>query len=377
MINLIGLRGRSGMSCLAAIVALCIGGLAAGPAAATTHKKKASNVGKVTKAECARNKAAGTITYVGYNYGAAPNTMDPVVANTLGYFKKLCLTVNYVLGSGQKLVSAGTAQVTSGAQASNILGDVAIGDNFVATTTMERVDTTDIITRNSITNLKQLEGKTIGYDQNISVGTLAELQAAGVDYNKINFIVLNDANPYPIENEVFGDSTIYQNTLQLKSVGIPYHDFPSAKYGIQGLGFIQIWNKTFAKANPGVVADFSRADIHAMDYCLSSTAHGNQCVQIMTKGAAANGEGSEYPLSGERALWAFSKQQLKTIGTRPLGVTTLKQWNQQAAEAKKWAPVEASIEHIPVTSNFPAPSTVLDSSWVKQVYNKKGQLIWP
>ena len=66
---------------------------------ASSSKEAANIVGSVTATSgisperCEANKKAGSITYLtGYDYAAAAGIIDVVVADQLGYFKKMCLS---------------------------------------------------------------------------------------------------------------------------------------------------------------------------------------------------------------------------------------------------------------------------------------------
>src|SRR5580698_3774242 len=118
----------------------------------------------VSAAECAANKAAGTITYVSpFGFDASAGIVDVFAAQKLGYFKDMCLTVQIITNSetATSLVSSGTATTTNTGSAADFLVAAASGSNITAVATYGDTSNYCIITQKNITNLKGLEGHTL------------------------------------------------------------------------------------------------------------------------------------------------------------------------------------------------------------------------
>src|SRR5258708_18484749 len=124
------------------------------------------STGLISSSECAANKAAGTITYVSpFGFDASAGIIDVFAAQKLGYFKDLCLDVNFVTNSQDStaLVSAGKAQVTNVGSAADYLTAVGSGANIRAVATYGNTSDYCIITKKSITRLPHPTRKTPGY----------------------------------------------------------------------------------------------------------------------------------------------------------------------------------------------------------------------
>src|SRR5580698_720175 len=89
----------------------------------------------VSAAECAANRAAGTITYVSpFGFDASAGIIEVFAAEKLGYFADLCLKVRIITSAQNSaaLVSAGTATTTSTGSAADFLVLAANGSHVTA-----------------------------------------------------------------------------------------------------------------------------------------------------------------------------------------------------------------------------------------------------
>jgi hypothetical protein len=102
----------------------------------------------ISKAECAANRAAGTMTYVSpFGFDASAGIIDIFAAQKLGYFADMCIKVAIIPTSyiGNLLVSSGSAQITNEGSAADTL--LAIGP--VPTSPASRPPATPATTRSS------------------------------------------------------------------------------------------------------------------------------------------------------------------------------------------------------------------------------------
>jgi ABC-type nitrate/sulfonate/bicarbonate transport system substrate-binding protein len=335
------------------------------PASASTS---ASPTGLISAAECAANKAAGTITYVSpFGFDASAGIIDVFAAEKLGYFKDLCLTVKFITNSQDStaLVSAGKAQVTNVGSAADYLSSVISGANIQAVATYG--DTSDycIITKKSITSLKQLEGATLGYHFVKEAPVLAMLAAAGVDTSKVKFVNTSNYDPNQVVQGKIDAVGCYQSNepLTLKAEGAQFNEFTPAQFNVTGTFNVQFFNKKFLAAHDAAAKDWMRADLHALDYC---TANQAACVNI--EGDFAKAAGSDFVTSHEKQVWALESALANnhTLPGQGVGVQSVAEFQPEAKE----------LVHFGLAKSVPPLASVMDNTMVASLYNGK-TLIWP
>lgn len=371
-------------ACLLAVaiaVAACSSGGAASTATATTGATGTTGTSRtsgVSAAECAANKAAGTITYISpFGYSPTAGVVDVFMAQDLGYFSDLCLNVSVVTnnaGQQDALVSAGRAQATGFGGAVPVISEVGEGSNFEAVETVADSSETTILTNSKITNLKQLEGQTVGYFGELGSDELSILKAAGVDLSKVKFVSLSNQNPAVItQGQVQAIVANEGNQdLQLTAEHIPFHEYTEAQYGIKGTASVMVFNKSFLAAHSQAVTDFVRADIKALDYCIATPA---PCEAYVASQAAAHGAGQIYTRATITAGWNFTVSYLKKYATSPLGAETTTLWNSELSKFQEFGPLASELSG-QSKPTIPALSGTYDPSIVNSLYNN-GQLVWP
>ncbi len=326
------------------------------------------STGLISSSECAANKAAGTITYVSpFGFDASAGIIDVFAAQKLGYFKDLCLDVNFVTNSQDStaLVSAGKAQVTNVGSAADYLTAVGSGANIRAVATYGNTSDYCIITKKSITRLPQLTGKTLGYHFVKEAPTLAMLAAAGVNLNKVHFVNTTNYDPNQVVQGKIDAVGCYQSNepLTLKSEHAQFNEFTPAQFHVTGTFNVQFFNKNFLAAHPAAAKDWMRADLHAFDYC---AAHQSACVNI--EGSYAKEAGALFVTSHEQQVWALESAlaQNHTLPGKGVGVETVAEFQPEATE----------LVHFGLVKSVPSLSSVVDTTMVASLYNGKN-LIWP
>ena len=335
------------------------------PPAGTSSSPKA---GLISAAECAANKAAGTITYVSpFGFDASAGIIDVFAAQKLGYFKDLCLTVKFVTNSqdSTSLVSACKAQVTNVGSAADYLSSVGSGANIKAVATYG--DTSDycIITQKNITSLKQLEGKTLGYHFVKEAPVLQMLVAAGADPNKVKFVNTSNYDPNQVVQGKINAVGCYQSNepLSLKAEGAKFNEFTPAQFGVSGTFNVQFFNKKFLAAHYAAAKDWMRADLHAFDYCAANIA---ACVNI--EGDYSKAAGADFVTSHEMQVWTLESALAKnhTLPGQGVGVESVAEFQPEAKE----------LVHFRLMKSVPSLPAVTDTTMVSSLYNGS-TLIWP
>ncbi|MCI9889237.1 ABC transporter substrate-binding protein [Micrococcales bacterium 31B] len=275
------------------VLAVCTLGLAACNASATPPPASGSSGAPSTSAtaaidaeRCAQNRAAGTVTYLtGYQYQASVSILDVIAAKQLGYFDAMCLDVEIQPGNGDvqsnaKLVAAGTATISGVGSDMDVMQAIAGGIEVTQVATEGHTTIDTLLTGTEITDLKQLEGKTLGHKGTLGPTQTAMLKSAGVDLSKVTLVKVG-FDPMVLPRGQVQALTAYKSNepATLKAQQVPFTEWDPDQYGVQGSFGAMVANPAFASQNPTAVQDFLRATAHALDYC-SAAAQQQACVEF-------------------------------------------------------------------------------------------------
>jgi ABC-type nitrate/sulfonate/bicarbonate transport system substrate-binding protein len=362
-------RGRSAIGfgrVAAGIAALAVTVAACSPEAPKTDEL-ASNV-LISAADCERNKAAGTITYVsGYGYSASAGQLDVFLAKELGYFDALCLTVdiNAAGGSGQQLVSSGQAQFTALGSASDVILAAANSRNLTAVATYGSTSPFSIFANESVKSLKDLEGRKLGYFINITPIAMAMLDAAGVDLAKVELIKMTNYDPTVVTrgqvDAIVGYASNQPQTL--KAMGLPFSEFRPSDFDLQGTYNVMEVNSEFLSEHRETVADFMRATLKALELCLAEEA---TCVEKISKLAADNNQGGAFPAEQQARTWSVESSWVRASAFGAPGVQTEEEWQNEYEMVQAYGGLE----------NPPPLADMMDTDLVASLY-ADGKLLWP
>ena len=322
----------------------------------------------ISKADCERNQAAGTITYIsGYGYSASAGQVDVFLAKELGYFDALCLSVeiNAAGGNGQLLVSSGQAQFTALGSASDVMLAAANSRNLKAVATYGSTSPFSIFANEAVKSLKDLEGKRLGYFINITPIALAMLDAAGVDVSKVELIKMTNYDPTVVTrgqvDAIVGYASNQPQTL--KAMGLPFNQFLPSEFGLQGTYNVMEVNAQFLSEHREVVADFMRASLKALDFCLNEE---EKCVDMISQLAADNNQGSAFPRDQQARTWGVESNWVRTSAFGPPGVQTQAEWQNEYEMVQTYGGLK----------NPPPLADMMDVDLVASLY-QDGKLIWP
>jgi ABC-type nitrate/sulfonate/bicarbonate transport system substrate-binding protein len=320
------------------------------------------------EASCAANKAVGPITYVSpFGFDASAGIIDVFAAEKLGYFDNMCLNVKFVTNSQNStaLVSAGTAQVSNIGSAADLLGQAANGANVVGVATYGDTSVYTILAQKDITDLKQLEGKSLGYHFVVPVTILQILSAAGVDPSKVKMVNTTSFDPNQLFQGRFDAMEAYQSNepITLKAAGKQFNQFDPDSLGVKGTFNVHLFNKDFVAKHPTIVADFMRAQLHAFDYCVKNP---DECIQIEKEYASA--AGADYDVDHARAVWDLESKLATTHSLPGKGVGV--------QSADEWTPEAQALAQYKIVPKVPALADVQNNTIVEGLYQGT-QLIWP
>ncbi len=247
------------------------------------HRRGHDGEALVTPARCAANRAAGTITYLtGFGWQASVGILDPIAAEAQGYYSAMCLRVQLRPGNGNptassQLVAAGRATVTELGSPSDAITAAAGGIPVNAVATYGNTTASTLLTMPSVTNLRQLDGKTIGYKGAMPPIITAMLEKAGVNLRSVKEVSVG-YDPTILPRGQVQALTAYKSNepIQLRDDGYKFHEWDPGNFGLNGAFNVFDANRAWATAHPGAMEDFLRATFEAYHYCLS---HAGTCVQ--------------------------------------------------------------------------------------------------
>jgi hypothetical protein len=327
-----------------------------------------ASTGLLNAYQCAANRAAGTITYVSpFGFDASAGIIDVFAAEKLGYFADMCLIVGFVTNATDtnELVSSNKAQVTNEGSAADTLEAIASGAHMVGIETAGDTSDYAIITEKSITSLKELDGKTLGYYTMLPVVIREMLTAAGVNISTMKLIADTNYHPTQVVQGTLQGLQAYQSNqvVTLRAAKDPFHEFTPQQFKINGTYNVMTVNVTFLSKHHQAIADFMRADLHALHYCIK---YPSACVKI--EGAYAKRAGAQFVTAHEDAVWAIERDLIlsSSLPGKGLGVQTY----------AKWKPESIALRTYGVLATVPKLASAENVSLVASLYKGKN-LIWP
>lgn len=355
------------MAATALVLAACGGG----GSGTTTQSNESQSGGEsdslISDADCQRNRDAGKIIYIsGYGYSASAGQMDVFLAEEMGFYDDLCLDVeiNAAGGDGQQLVSSGQAHFTALGSASDVLLAAANSENLTAVATYGTTSPFSIFANEDIKSLKDLEGKKLGFFINLTPIAQAMLDAAGVDSDKVEFIKMTNYDPTVVTRGQVDAIVGYASNQpeNLRAQDLPFSEFLPDDFDVQGTYNVMEANTEFLNANPEVAADFMRADLKAVEYCLEND---DECVEMISHLAEDNQQGDAFAPDQQARTWAVESDWVRnSIDPRP-GVHTAEMWQAEYDIVNEYS-----------DSTLPPLSDVMDEDLVADLYDGD-TLIWP
>jgi ABC-type nitrate/sulfonate/bicarbonate transport system substrate-binding protein len=317
-------------------------------------------------ARCAANRKAGTITYLtGFAYQADTGILDVIAAKADGYYAAECLDVVIRPGTGDpgtaaQLVSAGRVTMAELGGPSDVLTVTAAGQHVKAIATYGNVPSITLLTNPSITNLRQLEGKTLGYKGAMPPQITAMLTKAGVDVKKVKEVGVG-YDPTILPRGQVQALTAYKSNepIELRDLGDKFREWDPDSFGIRGSFNTIVANPSFASAHPTAVEDFLRATFHAFDGCMADPA---PCI------AASARLQSGYDRSQNLQEWKVQSKEVTSsrLAGRGVGAQSVAQWTPEADLLTQ--------DHL--LPSHPDIAAVLDTTYVAAIEHGR-TVVWP
>jgi ABC-type nitrate/sulfonate/bicarbonate transport system substrate-binding protein len=350
-----------------AVASLVVASLVAGSGnAGAATGGAAGSKALVSSSRCQANRAAGTITYLtGFGWQASVGILDPIAADALGYYSAMCLRVQLRPGNGDptsssQLVAAGRATVTELGSPSDAITAAAGGIPVDAVATYGNTTASTLLTMPSVTNLRQLDGKTIGYKGAMPPIITAMLEKAGVNLRSLKEVSVGYDPTILPRGQVQGLTAYKSNEpIELKDDGYKIHEWDPGSFGLNGAFNVFDANRAWAAAHPGAMEDFLRATFEAYHYCLT---HAGACVQ-----AAARYQ------TGYLVHLNIQRWQLET---GEVDSTLLSGHGVGYEDVAQWEPEYKLLLADHLISHAVALTKVINANYINAIYHG-GSLIWP
>jgi ABC-type nitrate/sulfonate/bicarbonate transport system substrate-binding protein len=327
----------------------------------------------ISAERCAANEAAGTITYLSsFDFAASASIIDVVTASEKGYFEDMCLDVELKPSfstANYSLVASGEAQFSSAGSYTEILNYSTDGASFVALADYGKTPIEALVVADpTITDLSQLEGKTIGVKGDIPPSIVAMLSAAGLergtDYSEV---LLDGFDPVAHLATGIDALPVYKSNepSALDAAGIEYGLFDPTEEEIPGTFGLLYTSTDFAAEYPTAAEDFIRASLKGMEDAIADPA-GAVAYSITLIDAAGNQ--NYLTEEGETFRWQKELAEVqKGSPDMPIGVI-----DPAVFEAEIAAYVAAGV-----FTEAPSMDGTYDEALAAGLYDADGMVIWP
>jgi NitT/TauT family transport system substrate-binding protein len=303
----------------------------------------------------------------GFEWEASVGILDPIAAKAQGFYGAMCLNVEFEAGTGSpgeagELVASGRATVTELGSPSDAITDVAASPSIpvdaIATYGNTTIDT--LLTMPTVTNLRQLDGKTIGYKGAMPPDITAMLEKAGVNVPSLKEVSVG-YDPTILPRGQVQALTGYKSNepVQLRDDGYKIREWDPGSFGIQGAFNVFDINRTWAAAHPTTVEDFLRATFEAYQYCVP---HAKTCVEDAAKYQ------TDYPVQQNIQRWQVESGLVDhtLLAGRGVGYEDTAQWEPDYKLLRAYHLIDKSVDL----------ATIIDPSYVGTIYHG-ASLIWP
>ena len=335
--------------------------------ASDVPKTSSSGVLAPTSAECVANHAAGVVKFASpFGYDASAGILDVYAAIQLGYFKDLCLSVDFVdvpsSASPYSLVSADTAQISGEGSAADTLVEAADGANLIGIATYGDTSDYALLTKPKVTKLTQLEGGILAYHTVLPVVLTEMLAKAGVNLAKVHTVDDFTYNPLLLTEGKFDALQAYQSNepFTLRAAGASFRMWTPAQFDIPGTFNVVVANRRFVATHRQAAADFLRAEFHAFSYCQSHVA---TCVGFLAKA-----QGPTFLLLHGEQEWRYESALAVDhhLAGEGIGVESTAEWTPEAKAVVQYKRVSHPVDL----------ATAEDTRLAASLY-RGTTLIWP
>jgi ABC-type nitrate/sulfonate/bicarbonate transport system substrate-binding protein len=337
------------------------------PASPSAAESGGASGGIDWEARKAANQAAGEILYsTGYYFAASSPDVQAVMADELGYFEQLGLSVRVQPGldsQGMKFLAAGQAQISSAGNPSLVITSVDSGAEVkgVATFGSVGVNALMVLEDSDIQTPKDLVGKTLGYKGAIPSWVTTMLASEGVTRDQFKAVSVG-YDPRILDGKKLDALTVYKTNEPyiMEKAGIKTRLIDPGDFGAETSFGVVAVNAQFAAEHPTAIEDFLRALSKAHQYALE---HPEETLKVLEARST-----SGYDLESETNRWAVERELVQDNLHEGRGVAwqSDEQWQREMDML-----VNAEVIKGPIPLD-----KVMDNSYIEAIY-EGAELIWP
>lgn len=360
----------------AAVLVASLSACGSDATSSATPSSPSDSAKAISSERCETNKLAGKITYMsGYYWQASASILEVIAANQLGYFDDLCLDVELQPGTGDttvnaKLIQAGKVNIGPLSEQDIITSNASTIENggkagVLGVSSYSNAGLDILMTNPDITDLKQLEGKTLGQKGWVPVSVSAMLDKLNVNVDKITKVKVGyDPTILPRGQVQALTGFVSNEPNLLAAAGKKVTVWQPSEYGVAGSLGAMAANTEWAKKNPTVVEDFLRAAFKAYAYC-AEKAHVEECIGYQQKQSAEPGEDKSH----EAEVWN-TEVALAAKNPLPTGFGTVDPANVESLVADVNTYAGAKVDP-------KVAATWFTNDYAKAVVGPDNAVIWP
>ncbi|MBD2843987.1 ABC transporter substrate-binding protein [Paenibacillus sp. IB182496] len=319
------------------------------------------------EARKAANQEAGEINFMtSFQYSASVANVNAWVADEMGFFEELGLDVNVqpgLDGDGMKFLAAGQLQMAHAGSGSVLVQAVSNGAEIKGVSVMAPVGLGAIMVMedSDIHEVKDLEGKTVGYKGAMSANYLAMFEAGGADVSKINQVSVG-FDPTILNTGDVDAITVFKSNepAAMERQGFEVRLLDPESYGIEGSFGVMVANGDFAAEHPTAVEDFLRAIMKAHEWILANP---EETIEILQKRAEGN---FDFDVETNRLMVETGLAKEAQYEGHGLGYFTPEQWQFEIDMLKDGGVITTDV----------TVDDVADDAYISAIYDGD-QLIWP
>lgn len=326
-----------------------------------------------TPERCEANRAAGSLTFMtGFDFAAAAGIIEIIVAEDEGFFDAMCLDVELQPGfapGNSAALAAGTVQLGATATFGELVRQNVAGDaDIMAFAQLGHTAISQLLIspESGVTDLTDLEGKTVGIKGDIPVAVEAMMAEAGLQRGTFTELLLEGFNP--VEHFALGIDAlpVYRSNEPrwLDLAGIDYITFDPLDYDVPASFAMYVTTRDFYEQHPTVVEDFVRAGLAGYYFAAA-----NPEAAIEHAFARIEAAGNQMFLAREHELFRWTTDQQIIEDVTPAGLTIGQLNPPRLGEEIQ------NLVNLGVYDEAPDWASMMDTSVVPKLYDGD-QLIW-
>jgi len=240
---------------------------------------QAGSLAEVDPQRCQANRDAGTITFpTAFSYAAAVSILDPVVADAQGFFSDVCLDVDIIpsfAGQAAAAMASGQAQIGEiGSFGEMVTLNLRSDTDFVAVAQYGKTAVQALVVpaEAGVTDLAELQGRTIGIKTDLPSPVQVMLARAGVERGQFDELLLEGFDPIAHLELGIDALPVYKSNepMTLDAAGVAYELFDPLDFDVPASFGVVYTTVGFLSEHPTVVEDFVRAAFRGFQFAVEN-----------------------------------------------------------------------------------------------------------